>query len=57
MLFRSQEKGVVGGVVKGETDLLEEVNDILADVSEQHLYLEWLDEANRQAMEQQPAIR
>ena len=52
-----QEKGVVGGVVKGETELLEEVNDILADVSEQHLYLEWLDEANRQAMEQQPAIR
>ena len=48
---------MVGGVVKGETELLEEVNDILADVSEQHLYLEWLDEANRQAMEQQPAIR
>lgn len=56
-LSYEQPEGVVGGVVKGETELLEEVNAILAEVSEQHLYLEWLDEANRQAMEQQSAIR
>lgn len=56
-LSYEQPEGVVGGVVKGETELLEEVNAILAEVSEQHLYLNWLDEANRQAMEQQSAIR
>lgn len=56
-LSYEQPEGVVGGVVKGETELLEEVNAVLAEVSEQHLYLNWLDEANRQAMEQQSAIR
>lgn len=49
--------GVVGGVVKGETELLAKVNEILAKVTEENLYLEWLDEANKQAMSLSEATR
>ena len=41
--------GVVGGVVKGETELLDEINRIIGKVSEGHMYLEWLDAATAQA--------
>lgn len=41
--------GVVGGVVKGETELLARVNEILGKVSDNKLYYEWLDAANEQA--------
>lgn len=42
-------EAVVGGVVKGETELLDAVNTILKDVTEQKLYLNWLDAAIQQA--------
>lgn len=42
--------GVVGGVVKGEPELLQEINGILKKVTEEGRYLEWLDGANEQAM-------
>ena len=45
----SDTTGVVGGVVKGETELLEKVNSILGEVSDRHLYLEWLDAVTAQA--------
>lgn len=45
----SGKTGVVGGVVKGEPELLAEINRILDVVSEEHLYLDWLDAANEQA--------
>lgn len=40
---------IAGGVVKGETELLEQVNAIIDSVTEQNLYLHWLDEANELA--------
>lgn len=36
-------------MVKGEPELLAEINRILDVVSEEHLYLDWLDAANEQA--------
>lgn len=42
-------KEIAGGVVKGETELLERVNAIIDSVTEQNLYLHWLDEANELA--------
>lgn len=42
-------EGVVGGVVKGETELLEKINGILSDVTENGLYFKWLEEATEQA--------
>ena len=41
--------GVVGGVVKDETELLLKVNEILQKVSDEKLYFDWLDAANKQA--------
>ncbi len=48
-------KGIVGGVVKGETGLLAQVNAIIEEVVEDSLYFEWLDAANEQAMTLQEA--
>ena len=45
-----ESKGIVGGVGKGETGLLAEVNAIIEEVVEENLYFEWLDTANEQAM-------
>lgn len=42
-------EGIVGGVVKGETELLREVNKILSDVTKDGLYFKWLEEATEQA--------
>lgn len=42
-------EGVVGGVVKGEAELLEQVNEIIADVTKSGLYFQWLEEATEQA--------
>lgn len=50
-------KGIVGGVVKGETELLKEVNAAIEEVVEGNLYLDWLDAANEQAMAVQTPIR
>jgi len=49
--------GVVGGVVKGETELLAAVNKILGQAAEENLYLKWLDAANEQAMSLSRPIR
>lgn len=43
-------QALVGGVVKGETELLAKINDILAKAASENLYLEWLDAANELAM-------
>ena len=51
-----EAEGIVGGVVKGETELLERVNEILEKVSGEKLYFEWLDAANQQAMSLNPPI-
>lgn len=40
---------VVGGVVKGETELLNAVDRIIEEVSKEKLYLNWLDAATWQA--------
>ena len=40
---------IVGGVGKGETELLERINEIINSVTEQNLYLHWIDEANELA--------
>lgn len=48
-------KGIVGGVVKGETGLLAQVNAIIEEVLEENLYFEWLDAANERAMTLQEA--
>ena len=45
-----ESQGVVAGVVKGEDELLAEVNRLIADVTDQHLYVQWLDAATRQAV-------
>lgn len=42
-------EAVVGGVARGEEALLTAVNDILKEVAEKKLYLEWLDAATEQA--------
>lgn len=41
---------VVAGVVKGEEDLLAEINRMIAEVTEQKLYVQWLDAATLQAV-------
>lgn len=43
-------KKIVAGVTEGEMELLQEVNHIISDVVEQHLYFQWIDEANEKAM-------
>ena len=40
---------IVGGVGKGETELLERIDEIINSVTEQNLYLHWIDEANELA--------
>lgn len=42
-------EGVVGGAVKGETELLEQINEILSGVTKEGLYFKWLEEATIQA--------
>ncbi len=49
-------EALVGGVVKGETELLARVNEILAEAAEENRYLEWLDAANELAMSLQQPI-
>lgn len=49
-------KGIVGGVVKGEPELLAEVNAAIEEAVEENLYLEWLDAANELAMSLQTPI-
>ena len=44
-----EQEGVVGGVVEREPELLEAVNEIIDDVVEEGLYLEWMDAAIRTA--------
>lgn len=43
--FEIEEEGNVLGVPKGETELIEAINEILAEVNEQGLYEQWLEEA------------
>lgn len=50
--FEYTPEEIVGGVVRSEPELLEEVNGILAEVVTEKLYLIWLDEANQQAASQ-----
>lgn len=50
-------KGIVGGVVKGEPELLAEVNAAIEEAVEEKLYFEWLDAANELAMSLQTPIR
>lgn len=38
-------EGIVGGVVKGETELLKQINEILSGVTKDGLYFKWLEEA------------
>ena len=45
-----EPQGVVAGVVKGEEDLLAEINRMIAEVTEQKLYVQWLDAATLQAV-------
>lgn len=40
---------IVGGVVKGEKELLEKINELLARAAEEKLYYEWLEEAHELA--------
>jgi polar amino acid transport system substrate-binding protein len=47
--FTYTAQPVKAGVVKGEADLLDEVNQILDDVVDQKLYFDWLEEAFIQA--------
>lgn len=49
-------EGIVGGVIKGETELLTEINAAIEEVVEENLYVDWLDAANEQAMMLQTAI-
>ena len=37
-------------MVKGEEDLLAEINRMIAEVTEQKLYVQWLDAATLQAV-------
>lgn len=50
--FEYTPEEIVGGVVRSEPELLEEVNGILAEVVTEKLYLTWLDEANQLAASQ-----
>lgn len=43
--FTYTSRGIVGGVVQGEEELLNRINEILAGVLEENRYLNWLDEA------------
>lgn len=48
-LFEGTEDHTVAACPKGETELIEEVNKIIAEVNEQGLYAQWWDEAVEQA--------
>lgn len=43
-------KKIVAGITEGEMELLQAVNNIISTVVEQHLYFQWVDEANEKAM-------
>ena len=47
--FDLEDEGSVLGVPKGETELIEAINEILAEVNEQGLYEIWLEEAKELA--------
>lgn len=49
-------EGIVGGVTKGETELLTEINAAIEEVIEENLYIDWMDAANEQAMMVQTTI-
>lgn len=55
--FDYAPEAVVGGVVKGETGLLNAVNKILKEVTEQKLYLNWLDAAIQQAAPEHSVVK
>ena len=47
--FDYQSEGNVVAAKKGETELMEAINEIIADVNEQGLYLQWKEEATELA--------
>lgn len=47
--FEYQSEGNVLAAKKGETELMEAINEIIADVNEQGLYLQWKEEATELA--------
>lgn len=47
--FEIEDEGSVLGVPKGETELIEAINEILAEVNEQGLYEKWMEEAKELA--------
>ncbi len=47
--FEYESEGNVAAVKKGETELIEAVNDIIDEVNEQGLYAQWKDEATELA--------
>lgn len=49
-------QGVVVGVVKGEEDLLAEINRMIAEVTEQKLYVQWLDAATLKAVKLETTV-
>ena len=48
-MFEWESEGNVAAVKKGEDELLEAVNEIIEEVNEQGLYLEWKAEATELA--------
>ncbi len=50
--FDYSQEGVVGGVVEREPKLLEKINEIIGQVKEEGLYLQWMDAAMQQAAAQ-----
>lgn len=44
-----ESQGIVGGVVKGEPEFLEKINELLSRAAEEKLYYEWLEEAHELA--------
>lgn len=49
VLLEYEGQPIVGGVKKGESKLLQSVNEILKTVREEKLYLKWLDQEFREA--------
>lgn len=44
-----EPKGIVGGVVKDQPELLGRINELLAKAAEEKLYFEWLEDAHKLA--------
>lgn len=47
--FTYEQEGVVAGVVKGESELLEKINELIEKAVGEKMYLQWLDAATVQA--------